>query len=239
MLGASTPSSGAAGGGLIQPATQQAWNGFKTGVYDDIADQVDGLARAGKALRRDPIGAALKGVLQTIPLLTPSGQGQALLQVGQQAYRSAQGVGQDYQAAAHSGTLPYFFGDLGGHAAVRGVEIAVAKGVGDACVAAPEFLNEGVYEFPDQLNGGASYVGQTNNFPRRLSEHVTEGRHVPGTETLTRVPGGKTAREIAEHNRIQELTGGQKAKNSALVANKRDPIGAARRSKFGLPEPWD
>lgn len=51
------------------------------------------------------------------------------------------------------------------------------------------------------------------------------------------VLGGKTAREVAEHNEIQEITGGRKAKTSDKVANKRDPIGPKRRPRHGLPEP--
>jgi RHS repeat-associated protein len=98
---------------------------------------------------------------------------------------------------------------------------------------------EGIYEFPDQKAGGTPYVGQSENIPRRLGEHEAAGRLAPGTETTTSVPEGKTAREIAEHNRIQELTGGQKAKNSPSVSNQRDPVGSRRRPGFGLPEPRD
>ncbi|MFX5555260.1 hypothetical protein ABTE11_23540, partial [Acinetobacter baumannii] len=45
----------------------------------------------------------------------------------------------------------------------------------------------------------------------------------------TEVLGGKTAREIAEHQRIQELTDGVPARLSPNVANKVDPIGPNRR----------
>lgn len=38
----------------------------------------------------------------------------------------------------------------------------------------------------------------------------------------------KTAREIAEHLKIQEFTGGVPARVSDLVSNQRDPIGPAR-----------
>jgi RHS repeat-associated protein len=98
---------------------------------------------------------------------------------------------------------------------------------------------EGIYEFPDQTNGGRPYVGQSGNVPNRLGQHEAAGRLQPGTEITTRVTGGKTAREIAEHNRIQELTGGQRARNSAKVANQNDPIGPNRRPGLGLPEPRD
>lgn len=43
------------------------------------------------------------------------------------------------------------------------------------------------------------------------------------------VTGGKTAREIAEHKRIQEITGNVPARYSNKVSNKVDPIGPNRR----------
>ena len=50
-----------------------------------------------------------------------------------------------------------------------------------------------------------------------------------GHEFRTEVPGGKTAREVAEHQRIQEKTGGVPASKSDRVSNKRDPIGPNRK----------
>ncbi|MFB3906724.1 MAG: hypothetical protein ACE15E_25080 [Acidobacteriota bacterium] len=100
-------------------------------------------------------------------------------------------------------------------------------------------VREGIYQFPDQRAQGTPYVGQSENIPQRLEQHQSVGRLQPGTETTAPVTGGKTAREIAEHNRIQQLTGGQKAKNSPAVSNVRDPIGAKRRPGLGLPEPRD
>jgi RHS repeat-associated protein len=88
---------------------------------------------------------------------------------------------------------------------------------------------EGRYEFPDQAAGGTPYVGQSGNIPRRLGDHETAGRLKPGTETATTVSGGKTAREIAEHKRIQEITGGVPASKSDKVSNKVDPIGPKRQ----------
>jgi hypothetical protein len=98
---------------------------------------------------------------------------------------------------------------------------------------------QGIYEFPDQTAGGIPYVGQSGNIPNRLQQHIAKGRLKPGTESTTPVSGGKTDREIAEHIRIQELTGGQAAKNCPNVANKVDPIGPNRRPGFGLPEPTE
>ena len=114
-----------------------------------------------------------------------------------------------------------------------------AKGAFKAKVPNQPIVKEGIYEFPDQTAGGIPYVGQSERVPTRLGEHQAAGRLTPGTENTTAIPGGKTAREIAEHNRIQQLTGGQKAKNSVSVANKVDPIGKKRRALLGLPEPVD
>ena len=88
---------------------------------------------------------------------------------------------------------------------------------------------EGRYEFPDQTVSGTPYVGQSGNIPRRLRSHEKAGRLQPGTETTTEVLGGKTTREISEHERIQELTGGVPARESSRVSNKLDPIGPRRR----------
>jgi hypothetical protein len=99
---------------------------------------------------------------------------------------------------------------------------------------------EGIYEFPDQTKkGNPPYVGQSGDMDAREKKHESAGRKKPGEGTRREVLGGKTAREIAEHNRIQDLTGGQAAKNSNAVANERDPIGPKRRPGFGLPDPWE
>ena len=98
---------------------------------------------------------------------------------------------------------------------------------------APEPVpKEGRYEFPDQAAGNKPYVGQSGNIPRRLSQHERAGRYKPGTATITEVPGGKTAREISEHQRIRKLTGGVPARQSGAVSNKVDPIGPSRRYLF-------
>ena len=147
-------------------------------------------------------------------------------------------------------TMEGFLAEAAGAAAIAGVRAARGgRGVGSlegggfessgpsVPVRAP--VKEGIYEFPDQQAGGKPYVGQSENVPQRLGQHESAGRLSPGTESTTPVSGGKTAREIAEHNRIQQLTGGQKAKNSPAVSNQRDPIGPKRRPGFGLPEPQD
>jgi RHS repeat-associated protein len=116
---------------------------------------------------------------------------------------------------------------------VTGVGAAIRAGnrIDDATDAgkATGLAKDGRYEFPDQAAGGTPYVGQSGNIPRRLRDHEKAGRLAPGTELTTPVPGGKTAREIAEHKRIQEITGGMPARQSDSVSNKVDPIGPNRR----------
>jgi hypothetical protein len=90
-------------------------------------------------------------------------------------------------------------------------------------------VREGIYEFPDLKAGGVKYVGESGDVPGRLQTHTRTGRHQPGTATTREVLGGKTAREVAEHLRIQEVTGGVPAKKSPNVANKKDPIGPRRQ----------
>lgn len=123
-----------------------------------------------------------------------------------------------------------------GEAAIGASAKAAKFGGKGATKVAPK---QGIYEFPDQAAGGKPYVGQSGNVSNRLKRHEAAGRLKPGTEATTPVPGGKTAREIAEHKRIQELTGGQRAKASDAVSNKLDPIGPGRRPDLGLPDPTD
>ncbi len=77
------------------------------------------------------------------------------------------------------------------------------------------------------------YVGQAKQMRARGAQHRAAGR-VDSIDDIrmTEMPdANKLAREIAEHKRIQELTGGIPARRSDLVSNKRDPIGP-NRSKF-------
>jgi RHS repeat-associated protein len=104
----------------------------------------------------------------------------------------------------------------------------IAKGADKASDAAKGAKTAGRYEFPDKKNGDKPYVGQSCNCERRLDQHQQAGRYEPGTASVTPVEGGKTAREVSEHNRIQEITGGVPARQSDAVSNKVDPIGPAR-----------
>lgn len=90
-------------------------------------------------------------------------------------------------------------------------------------------VREGIYEFPDQQNGGLPYVGQSGNIPSRLRVHERGERLQSGTESSTPVPGGRLARERAEYERIQEITEGVPARQSGAVSNQRDPLGPRRR----------
>lgn len=87
----------------------------------------------------------------------------------------------------------------------------------------------GIYAFPDQTTGGKTYVGQSGDLDKRLGNHESTGRLKPGTETKMEVAGDKTGREVAEHNRIQEIPGGNPASRSDAVSNKVDLIGPKRQ----------
>lgn len=78
------------------------------------------------------------------------------------------------------------------------------------------------------------------NADRYLARQIEHARAFPNSkfefEIIDRANPG-SALDIAEHNFIQELTGGVAARRSSAVSNLRDPVGAARRPIFGLPEP--
>jgi RHS repeat-associated protein len=90
-------------------------------------------------------------------------------------------------------------------------------------------VRAGRYEFPDKTAGGKPYVGQSGNVPARLADHTRAGRLELGAARTTPVTGGKAAREVSEHRRIQQITGGKPARESDAVSNKVDPIGPKRR----------
>jgi RHS repeat-associated protein len=101
-------------------------------------------------------------------------------------------------------------------------EIAGAAKIGNRAV------REGVYEVV--ANSGKTYVGQSGDIERRLLEHVRSGKVSPeeaARAVRTEVPGGKTAREISEQRRIDELGGIQN------LENKVNPIGPNRQHLMG------
>ena len=81
---------------------------------------------------------------------------------------------------------------------------------------------QGIYQFNGR--SGKPYVGQSRNIPSRLAQHARSGKLPPESEvSTTEVVGGKTAREIVEQRRINELGGIEN------VENERNPIGPKRR----------
>ena len=118
------------------------------------------------------------------------------------------------------------FGALLGQAALAlGAKAPVGAAVPNAAVAAEPAVTAGIYEFAE---GEGTYVGQSGNIPSRLSRHISDGRVSPdgaAAAKRTYVPGGKTAREIAEQRRIDDLGG----VNGGRVTNKVNPIGAKRQ----------
>jgi RHS repeat-associated protein len=98
-------------------------------------------------------------------------------------------------------------------------------------VVVPTQLAEGIYEFPDAKTPDKTYVGQSEDTDRRLSEHEATGKKGSDTDaTVTEVPGGKTAREHAEQNRINEL-GGKASAPGSQTSNKVNPIGPKRKKE--------
>ncbi len=90
---------------------------------------------------------------------------------------------------------------------------------------------QGIYEFPDALSPGRTYVGQSGNLPKRITQHERSGKKAADTGAdTTAVPGGKTAREVAEQRRINEL-GGTRDVAGSQTSNVRNPIGERRRAE--------
>jgi hypothetical protein len=77
----------------------------------------------------------------------------------------------------------------------------------------------------------STYVGQSGNIDSRVAQHVASGKVMPdeaANATRTEVLGGRTAREVAEQTRINEITSDEGAR-SPLVSNERNPVGPARQ----------
>jgi RHS repeat-associated protein len=106
--------------------------------------------------------------------------------------------------------------------AVAGKLVSIASRAEDATDAAK--ATEGVYEVT--AKSGKGYVGQSSNMPRRLSKHVSAGKITPeaaANAKTTSVPGGKTAREVAEQKQINQRGG------IGELENQRNPVGEKRR----------
>ncbi len=91
----------------------------------------------------------------------------------------------------------------------------------------PAAPTEGIYVI---RTARGTYVGQSGNIDRRLAEHVVSGKfsldEVSSAERFE-VTGGKTAREVAEQRKIDELGG------VGNLLNKVNPIGQRRIALMG------
>lgn len=119
------------------------------------------------------------------------------------------------------------------------VDAARAGRFGETQAVAPEGV---VYKRTDLAGQRKPYIGQAKSQERFAARQKEHARKYPDSdfdfEIVDRADPGD-ALDIAEHNALQELTGGVKAKPSPLVDNLKDPVGPARRPGFGLPEPRD
>ena len=123
-------------------------------------------------------------------------------------------AGVDFLGAAVDATAVIVPGMVGGVGAIRHF-LRTRR-------CAPKAVKEGIYEFTS--TSGKVYVGQSKNIQRRLKDHARSGKLPDGGDVAARqVSGGKTAREIAEQRRIDQLGGIEN------LENKINPIGPKRR----------
>jgi len=110
---------------------------------------------------------------------------------------------------------------------VKGETTAVGGTLG-----AGKAADEGIYVIQ---SARGTYVGQSGNIPSRMSQHLVDngGRftqaELNAAERIV-VPGGKTAREIAEQQRIDAAGGIDE------LLNVRNPIGKRRLDL--MPQPY-
>ncbi len=124
-------------------------------------------------------------------------------------------------AVVQLGTLVY----AGAESATAAAGAEGATAAGETGISVPK---EGIYEGADATAPGRTYVGQSGDIPSRLAQHEASGKFPAGTKvTATEVTGGKAAREVAEHNRIQQR-GGVRSKSGSQTSNIRNPIGKKR-----------
>jgi RHS repeat-associated protein len=205
-------------------------------VYDPASAQfmsVDPLA----PLTRAPYGYASQN---PVNLADPNGLGCGFLDPGScvadavtTVGEGAERVGNVVAGAANTVTAGYstqLLDAIGIEPNTCSAEFQVGGVLGYAGVLVPgvgeeEVVAEGIYVV---RGAEETYVGQSANISRRLAEHVASGRfsqaEVDSADRIA-VSGGRTAREIAEQEKIDEL-GGIK-----ILGNARNPIGPAR---FGL-----
>jgi RHS repeat-associated protein len=93
---------------------------------------------------------------------------------------------------------------------------------------------EGIYEFID--TDGLKYVGQSKDILKRLMQHIKKGFLDPNADVnVTEVLGAKTNREIAEYNRLKQITGNVRVGLSDVVSNINDPICPKRQHLLNNP----
>jgi len=135
-------------------------------------------------------------------------------------YDSAGGSYDQAGMSAHAG---------GGMRALRSLRQPAPQGLDGGSHAtlttAPKFVvaaEEGIYVVRSEAG---TYVGQSGNITTRLGQHVAKDKFTQAeVDAAERIPvsGGKTAREIAEQLKIDELGGIEN------LVNKVNPIGARR-----------
>jgi RHS repeat-associated protein len=123
-----------------------------------------------------------------------------------------------------------------GKVAVKGAVVIAAKVAAREAAqeaiqkSAQAAVKEGIYEFT--AASGKTYVGQSGDIGARITQHLASGKLLPRDLTSLRfseVLGGRTAREIAEQLRINELGGIEG------LENIRNPIGLARQHLLRIP----
>ena len=101
-------------------------------------------------------------------------------------------------------------------------EFGIGYKMGVAVNSGARVASEGIYDFT--AASGRTYVGQSGNIAERLVQHTASGKlPTGGAVNTTEILGGRTAREIGEQLRINELGG---VRN---LENIRNPIGPARQ----------
>jgi hypothetical protein len=118
---------------------------------------------------------------------------------------------------------------------------APAFGVGSAGSAAAEKVaSKGIVYLRTDVTGKlAPYVGQAIDDKRYAARQFAHAKAFPKSDFRFNIvdradPGVQL--DIAEHNFIQKLTGGVRARRSPSVSDDKDPIGPRRRRALGLPK---
>ena len=198
---------------------------------DPMQDEYPGLSPYAYANNNPLKYVDPDGRIPIVPILVA---GWALAEVGLSAYDVYDAVSTALDPDATTGQKLFSAGAAlagvvlpgGGYSAVDDLALAGKSIVNNS---GNKVVRKGIYEFTDDT--GLPYVGQSLDVDRRLAEHARTGKLPSDSNvTITEVPGGRTAREIAEHNRIQQRTGDVPARLSNDVSNKRDPIGGKQEA---------